>query len=54
MKDSSSSEESNEEYEVEEILEKKIKKGVVNFKVKWKGYPISDCSKIDLFHIIII
>ena len=41
----SSEEDNEEEYEVEEILERKIKKGVVNYKVKWKGYPLSENSK---------
>ena len=36
----------DEEYEVEEILEKKIKKGEVSYKVKWKGYPISESSNL--------
>lgn len=49
-----SSEEENEEYEVEEILDRKINKGVVNYKVKWKGYPLSESSKLILLYSLSI
>ena len=45
LRSSSSSSSDQEEYEVEEIIDKKIKNGVTKYKVKWKGYPVSDCSK---------
>ncbi len=45
---------SDEEYEVEEILEKRIKKGEVSYKVKWKGYPLSESSKIFLYFSLLI
>ena len=38
------SSEEDEEYEVEEIIEKKIKKGEISYKVKWKGYPLSEST----------
>ena len=36
--------EEEEEYEIEEILEKRKNGGVTEYKVKWKGYSLSDCS----------
>ncbi len=35
---------SDQEYEVERIVAKKIKNGQVLYKVKWIGYPLSDCT----------
>lgn len=34
----------DEEYEVEKILKHKISKGVTFYKLKWKGFPMSDCT----------
>ena len=36
--------ESDEEYEVERILDKKIISGTVHYLVKWKGYNISEST----------
>ena len=36
--------ESDEEYEVERILGKKIISGTVHYLVKWKGYDISEST----------
>jgi len=37
-------EEEEEEYEVEEILDKKIKKGIALYLVKWKGFSLEDTT----------
>lgn len=55
MSSESSEKDEAEEFEVEEILDKKVKDGIIKYKVKWKGYPYSDCSwkytKKNLFNI---
>lgn len=35
---------SNDVFEVEKILNHKVSKGVTLYKLKWKGFPISDCT----------
>ena len=43
-KESDSKENSIEPYTVDKILDKKIVKGKVIYKVKWKNYPLSQCT----------
>jgi len=33
-----------EEYEVEEILDKRTRYGKIQYLIKWKGYPLSEAS----------
>ena len=35
---------SEEEYEVEKILQHRVVNGVTKYKLKWKGYPMSECT----------
>lgn len=35
---------SEEEYEVEKILQHRVINGVTKYKLKWKGYPMSECT----------
>lgn len=35
---------SNDVFEVEKILNHKVSKGVTLYKLKWKGFPISECT----------
>jgi hypothetical protein len=39
------------EYEVERIIDKKIKHGKPYYMIKWKGYPSSDNSWEPLRHL---
>ena len=34
----------SDEYEVEKIVDKRVKNGKVEYKIKWVGYPMSDCT----------
>ena len=34
----------NVEYEVEKILDSKLIRGKLHYKVKWKGYPLEECT----------
>lgn len=43
-KENDSKENSIEPYTVDKILDKKISKGKVLYKVKWKNYPLSQCT----------
>ena len=43
-KENNSKENCIEPYTVEKILDKKISKGKVLYKVKWKNYPLSQCT----------
>jgi len=38
-------------YEVEDILDRKRTKGRFYYKIKWKGYPISECTWEPLSHL---
>ena len=38
-------------YEVEDILDRKKSKGRFLYKIKWKGYPISDCTWEPMSHL---
>ncbi len=40
------------EYEVEQLLKSRIKDGKKEFKVKWKGYKMSNCTWEPLKNII--
>ena len=33
---------SDEEYEVEAIVGKRVKRGIVQYRVKWRGYDVSE------------
>ena len=33
-----------EEYEVEKIIDKRIINGKLEYKIKWVGYPMSQCT----------
>lgn len=44
VSNSFSNQDDDVEYEVEEITGKKIAKKGVFYKIKWKGYPISDST----------
>jgi len=45
----SSSEESN--YIVERILEKRVRNGKAEYKVKWQGYPLADSTWEPIGHL---
>ena len=49
----SNSQNSNDEreYLVEEILDKKIIDGVCKYKIKWKNYPLEDCTWEPIEHL---
>jgi hypothetical protein len=32
------------DYEVEKLLQSRMRDGKKEFKVKWKGFPLSDCT----------
>ena len=34
----------SDEYEVEKIVDKRIKNGKVEYKIKWAGYSMNDCT----------
>ena len=40
--------EEEEFYEVEKILEKKKYGHTIRYKVKWLGYPLSECTWVNL------
>jgi hypothetical protein len=42
--DSDSDDTSSENYEVEAILDMRTKKGIKEYKIKWKDYPLDSCT----------
>ncbi len=38
-------------YLVEKLLESRIQDGKLEFRVKWEGFPLSDCTWEPLKHV---
>ena len=34
----------SDEYEVEKIVDKRVKNGKVEYKIKWAGYSMDECT----------
>lgn len=43
---------SQEEFDVEDILDKKIINGQELYKVKWQGFPVTDCTWEPLVNLV--
>ena len=41
----------DEEFAVESILDKKVVNGIAQYKIKWVGYPLSDCTWEPFSHL---
>lgn len=51
--DNESDDTSSENYEVEAILEMRIKKGIKEYKIKWKDYPIDSCTWEVFYYVLL-
>ena len=45
---------SQDQYEVEKILERRVKDGSLEYKIKWKGYPMDQCTWEPIAHLLTV
>ena len=41
----------SEEYQVEQIMGKRVRRGRIEYKIKWDGFPVSQCTWEPLSHL---